>query len=128
MITSLGKRLLPEAAKMPRTGAEVGRRLTRSEVEVSTLALLAAGPSLLRLLLAALAARSSELLEIVFVGEAFLATVFLGAAFLATVFLEAVFFFVFMATVALEPVFFGAVFLGEVFFAGIFLVEAVFFC
>ena len=53
---------------MWRTGAEVVRRLIRSEEE-SSLALLGrgsftAGASLARLLLAALAARSSALLEI----------------------------------------------------------------
>ena len=113
------------------TGAEVVRRLIRSQEEESSLALLgrgslAAGASLARLLLAALAARSSALfLEIVFffplTGSFFLARL---SPILADLLL-AIFFF---SAAFLGELFLGAIFLGEVFFAAIFLGRAVFFC
>ena len=144
---------------MWRTGAEVVRRLTRSQEE-SNLAFLSrgsftAGASLARLLLVALAARSSPLFEIAFFPTsftlalfkaifsfkaAFLRGFFMGETTLAPVFLEGVFFegaFVGETLLVgeMRAVFLGAVLLGavlvaiflEIVFLGRFFFKVVFF-
>merc|ERR1719234_889242 len=112
---------------MSRTGADVVRRLIRSGEEESR-GSLTAGASLAWRLLAALAVRSSAVLEVaIFLPLAslsptlavlldstfFFSAAFLGAAFLAAVFLAGVF----LATVFFcGDIFLEEVFLGKFFF------------
>ena len=134
---------LLEAAELSQTPAEVVKRLTRSKEPSLRQGWVEVEASLASLLLAALAARSSELLEIAiflpwtfflamlsptlavlldsifffsaaFLGAGFLGAIFLGAGFLVASFLGAVFFC-------------GDIFMGEIFLDIVFLLEVAFF-